>query len=312
MTNVLAPFTRQQYFLSTSAFDSGGFVYTYAAGSSTPIATYTATGATNLNPVILDSRGSADIWLTPNVGYKFNVTDPNGNSLPGYPLDNIIQSQLITLYGGVDTGVANSYILNFTAPYSTLTNGIVIYWIPSNTNNGSSTLSVNGLGTQPLVNPNGMGLSGGAVVANSMATAVFYNGVWLLTTSAIPQNGSFLGTLTSGLNSSSAQCSYTVLGNVASLYLPYFTLASGGTLTLTSLPAAIQPYTVSEATPMALASNNGVPIDNCIAYIPPRSASMSFYVGGANFQVGGWTGNATIGALNGIVNYGQTITYGLY
>src|SRR5271170_2682586 len=194
MTNILAPYTKQQYFLNSGAFNSGGFVNTYAAGSSTPIATYTATGATNLNPVILDSRGSADIWLLPNVGYKFNVTDSAGNPLPGYPIDNIIQSQLTTLYGGVDTGSPNSYVLNFAAPYSTLTNGIVIYWVPATTNTGASTLSVNGLGIQPIVNPNGMALSGGSIITNSMATVVYYNGQWLLTTSAIAQNGSFLGT----------------------------------------------------------------------------------------------------------------------
>jgi hypothetical protein len=57
---------------------SGGKVYTYAAGTTTPQATYTDyTGATpNANPVILDSRGEAAIWLG-SASYKFKLTDAN-------------------------------------------------------------------------------------------------------------------------------------------------------------------------------------------------------------------------------------------
>ena len=43
----------------------GGKVYTYAAGTSTPLATYTDYGGAtpNANPVILNSRGEASIWF---------------------------------------------------------------------------------------------------------------------------------------------------------------------------------------------------------------------------------------------------------
>ncbi len=55
---------------------SGGKVNTYEAGTSTPKATYTTAAATvpNANPVILDSRGEANIfWSTGS--YKITVTD---------------------------------------------------------------------------------------------------------------------------------------------------------------------------------------------------------------------------------------------
>lgn len=57
---------------------SGGKLYTYTAGTTTPLATYTdASGATpNSNPVILDSRGEAAIWLGAAT-YKFKLTDAN-------------------------------------------------------------------------------------------------------------------------------------------------------------------------------------------------------------------------------------------
>jgi hypothetical protein len=57
---------------------SGGKVYTYVAGTTTPQATFTDyTGATpNTNPVILNSRGEANIWLGGAL-YKFILTDTN-------------------------------------------------------------------------------------------------------------------------------------------------------------------------------------------------------------------------------------------
>jgi hypothetical protein len=57
---------------------SGGRVYTYTAGTTTPQATFTdASGATpNPNPIILNSRGEASIWLGSGI-YKFKLTDAN-------------------------------------------------------------------------------------------------------------------------------------------------------------------------------------------------------------------------------------------
>lgn len=54
---------------------SGGKVYTYLAGTTTPQATYTdqGGGTPNANPVILDSSGRASIWLDNSVSYKFVV-----------------------------------------------------------------------------------------------------------------------------------------------------------------------------------------------------------------------------------------------
>lgn len=55
---------------------SGGKLYTYVAGTTTPQATYTtASGATaHTNPIVLDSGGrvpSGEIWLTDGLQYKF-------------------------------------------------------------------------------------------------------------------------------------------------------------------------------------------------------------------------------------------------
>lgn len=58
----------------------GWKVETYIAGSSTPVDTYTdATGtAENTNPIILDARGEAKIWLDPAISYKYVIKNNLG------------------------------------------------------------------------------------------------------------------------------------------------------------------------------------------------------------------------------------------
>lgn len=75
---VLTPSPKMQFESAAGVPLSGGKLYTYTAGTTTPLATYTdATGATpNPNPVILNSRGEAAIWLGA-ASYKFKLTDAN-------------------------------------------------------------------------------------------------------------------------------------------------------------------------------------------------------------------------------------------
>lgn len=56
---------------------SGGLVYTYLSGTTTPATTYTDVALTtaNPNPVVLDSAGRATIILSPGASYKFILKD---------------------------------------------------------------------------------------------------------------------------------------------------------------------------------------------------------------------------------------------
>ena len=85
----LTPSPKQQIFGSDGLPLVGGKIYTYAGGTSTPIATYTDyTAATpNTNPIILDSLGQANIWLLNTTSYKFIVKDADDVLL--YTVDNI-------------------------------------------------------------------------------------------------------------------------------------------------------------------------------------------------------------------------------
>jgi len=85
----LTPSPKQQIFGSDGLPLVGGKIYTYAGGTSTPIATYTdsTAGTANTNPIILDSYGQANIWLINTTTYKFVVKTAADVLL--YTVDNI-------------------------------------------------------------------------------------------------------------------------------------------------------------------------------------------------------------------------------
>lgn len=99
MAKYLAPAPKFQAFDSDGNPLSGGKVYTYASGGSTPLATYTDAdgGTANANPVILDSRGEANIWFNPAELYRITVTSSADGAIYG-PIDNIAGSVTPSAY----------------------------------------------------------------------------------------------------------------------------------------------------------------------------------------------------------------------
>jgi len=94
-----------QFFNNDGTVLSGGLIYTYAAGTSTPKATYT-TSAGNIahsNPIVLNSSGrvsTGEIWLISSP-YKFSIFTATSTLIATY--DNI--------YG---IGATEFQIQNFT------------------------------------------------------------------------------------------------------------------------------------------------------------------------------------------------------
>jgi hypothetical protein len=82
-----------QFFDNNGVPLSGGKIYTYAAGTTTPLVTYTSASnsAFHTNPIILDSAGripsGGEIWLDVGQGYKFVVKTTNDVLIATY--DNI-------------------------------------------------------------------------------------------------------------------------------------------------------------------------------------------------------------------------------
>jgi len=97
-----------QFFDNNGVILSGGKIYTYAAGTTTPQATYTSSlgNTAHANPIILDSAGrvpGGEIWLTDNLLYKFVIETSTGSLLGSY--DNIF---------GINSNFANSPLLNIS------------------------------------------------------------------------------------------------------------------------------------------------------------------------------------------------------
>ena len=81
----------QQYFDNNGVPLAGGLIYTYQAGTSTPLATYTDNGGitANANPIVLDSAGRVpyEIWMFTGYSYKFVIQSATATSIQ--TLDNL-------------------------------------------------------------------------------------------------------------------------------------------------------------------------------------------------------------------------------
>jgi hypothetical protein len=93
----------QQFFDNNGVILSGGKLYSYTAGTSTPQATYTSiSGSTaHTNPIVLDSAGrvsTGEIWLTAGSNYKFVL----------YTSANVLITTWDNITGINGTGIASN------------------------------------------------------------------------------------------------------------------------------------------------------------------------------------------------------------
>ena len=114
--STLSPTPKLQFFDANGAPLVGGKLYTYAAGTTTPLASYTdSTGnIANTNPIVLDSRGEANVWLS-GVSYKFALYTSVGVLI--WTVDNINSSTFASNATGDGTTTAFSVVNGFTAIY---------------------------------------------------------------------------------------------------------------------------------------------------------------------------------------------------
>lgn len=124
-----------QFFDNNGVILSGGKIYTYAAGTTTPQATYTSASGTtpHANPIILDSAGrvpGGEIWLTDGLVYKFVIETATSILLGTY--DNItgVNSNFdnYTVQEEVITATAGQTVFNLTTiNYTPGTNSLTVY-----------------------------------------------------------------------------------------------------------------------------------------------------------------------------------------
>jgi hypothetical protein len=80
-----------QFLDNSGAVLTGGLLYTYTAGTTTPVTSYqdSAGSVANSNPVVLDAAGrvSAQVWLTAGAAYKLVLKTSTGTTL--WTMDNL-------------------------------------------------------------------------------------------------------------------------------------------------------------------------------------------------------------------------------
>ncbi|UXY14755.1 hypothetical protein N8I74_15740 [Chitiniphilus purpureus] len=120
MAATLMPNGKNQFFDSNGPL-SGGKLYTYEAGTSTPKATWvdSAKLAANTNPIILDARGEASIYWDGN--YKVVLTDADDVGIYTQdPVKSLATAEDIGVIGEMSDPSSNSYRGPWLKDYSAL------------------------------------------------------------------------------------------------------------------------------------------------------------------------------------------------
>jgi hypothetical protein len=226
MTTALSPSPKQQYFYADGTPLVAGKLYTYAAGTSTPLATYQDSSGlvSNTNPVIMDSRGEANVWLSPGLAYKFVLKDPGDATI--WTVDNIdlgLNFSNVIITGGTINGVTIGNISPGAGTFTDLTaTGTVTFnstsqmQIPAGTTTERTTTPVNGMlryntttgryegnitvAGQPISTLVNTGVDGKTAVLTTSTAHGLETGAYITVTGTTPSqyNGSFIITVIDG------------------------------------------------------------------------------------------------------------------
>ena len=160
---------------------AAGKVYTYSAGTTTPVSLYTSSDKTSsaTNPLILDGNGKAQVWADGR--YKFVVKTAADVTL--YTLDNLLYGfdDTTVLLGGISTGSANAQVVSVPATVESYANGQRITFIAGYTNSGAVTLQFNSLAPISIVKgPTSSSLQAGDLIAGQLYSCTYYGGSFRL------------------------------------------------------------------------------------------------------------------------------------
>ena len=167
-----------QFFDANGAPLTGGLLYSYASGTTTPVTTYTSRAGTanNTNPIVLDAAGRtpAEIWLDGGVLYKFVLKTSTYVQIGSYDSipainDTTTFSNLITVAGtNALTGLATPALTGYAA-------GAQYSFIAQNTNTGAVTIDIDTLGVKSITKFGTLALSAGDIQAGAI-TYIEYDG----------------------------------------------------------------------------------------------------------------------------------------
>jgi hypothetical protein len=145
---------------------AGGLIYTYTAGTTTPVVTYQTSagsgGSSNSNPIVLDSAGRVpyQIWLTDGVSYKFVLKTSGGSTVRTE--DN--------LYGAPNTNP--STLLKVVATFADISAALATMTIGQQFSLLGHTVQGVGGGLFNVVSSSGLSADTGYTVINGALAAV--------------------------------------------------------------------------------------------------------------------------------------------
>jgi len=158
-----------------------GKVYTYYAGTTTPVSLFTASdkSLSATNPLILDGYGRAQVWADGR--YKFVVKTSADVTL--YTLDNLLYGfdDSTLLWGALSTGSASAQVVSVPATITAYANGQRVSFIAGYTNTGATTLQLNSLSAVNIVKgPLSVALQAGDIRAGQLVNCTYYGGSFRL------------------------------------------------------------------------------------------------------------------------------------
>jgi hypothetical protein len=123
-----------QFFTNNGVPLSGGKIYTYEAGTTTPAVTYTSSAGTtaHTNPIVLNSGGrvpGGEIWLSDTLLYKFILKDSDDVLIATYDNINGINSNFVSFYAQdeIQTATAGQTVFTLTYPYNPGGNSLSVF-----------------------------------------------------------------------------------------------------------------------------------------------------------------------------------------
>lgn len=157
---------------------TGGLIYTYLSGTTTPVTTYTTRDGTtnNTNPIVLDAAGRTpnEIWLDGGVLYKFILKTSAYVQIGSYDdipaiNDTTTFSNLITVAGtNTLTGLATPALSGYAA-------GAQYSFIAQNANTAAVTIDIDTLGVKSITKFGTVALAAGDIQAGAL-TLIEYDG----------------------------------------------------------------------------------------------------------------------------------------